>query len=1682
MDNFENDNPMPGADGVQEDPTSTAAGMKRTAFGGVLNVEVIGPRVQSAVNTPALPQEERPILEVVPISAEPVLLERSEVQRVEVSVDQPVLVVKPMGVSPELPHQAVTDVLPVQKNVPVLEVIPIEETPIILEQASEDTVGNDANAPVLAVEWMAPPSVIDLVFEPLPPDDAAEAFEEPHIEPVEALVEEIGTVSDFVEDEKPLLLSEPKEALAEETAAEEIKPLISRPDEAQVSNAVEPASVLQVEPLPVAKKVRQWRFSLPDFEAIAKRSANSGWIVTRYLKRGTAMLASVVASDLRYLYNACRKPLRKKGAQHIPNRQNVAAYLSGGKGLLKPKGWRAWFKQRYPEYQRIVQQHWVEFSAELKQIRQRLIEVKHPTQEQQSIAALSPFTGEISTIFTASIIINLLALAFPLLMLQMYDRILPRQSMETLTLFAVWVGIAFALEALVRVVRSHITAWIAARFEQKAMMALAERVLAEPLHQFERQGTGGVLEEFKTISTLKHHYSGQTFQQLMDLPFTVLYVVIIFFISIPVGLLLAMGYSIFVYLTWKNGRTDPELIKAQKEADLRRGNFLTEILRNVHTLKSMAMEALMLRRYERLQENSAKLMSKMTYALDMAAGFGNVFSPLMNVLVVALGAFLVINHHMTNGELAACILLGLRSLSPLQRLGGMWSKYQQDEIFRDKLAQALRRPGLKPAASDNSSTMSTGAPGAMAGSLTLSNVSYRFPRMDRDVFEHINLNVRPGECIAIEGGSGSGRSTLLQLMGGVLEPTAGQIMVDGVRLNDLDQAELSKHIAYLPQNTAMLDGSLLDNISVFSPSRVDAALEMARSLGLSDFVSRMPRGWDTPVGDQASDSLPPGYRQRIAIVRALSNRPNILLFDDATSAIDAEGDAVLLKFLEGARGKTTIIMVSQRPSFLRLADRRVRLSDGGLETVQPENINQPMHAVVPLATVAAPSSLHISTQYQRIPSEQYFDSPFKKGKVELDPWRHMHDTVTASFKQSSDLSGCLTLMLRLLNARGSARQVAESLPYFEQRLDLTGLLNAVSQLGLKIKETHCRLGDLDPRSMPCLFVPDEGPAMVVMGRVADQMRIGFDILSEPEMISDLDKVGRALFFETIDTKLPDNRSWVRSIMSRFFPLIVQGTLSALVAGLVAISGSLFMMVVYSTVIPTGSGITLFYLAIGTLVAVASGYYFAKHRAEILAYISGRIEYLFGTVILQQVLHMPASYTERASVGSQMARLHSFESIRDLFNGSIASTILEMPATLVLLVGLSIINPIALLVFLVMAIIYGALYALFAGKARALVAESSITTAKRLEFLTEMVSKMRVVRECGAQYIWLNRFRDVSADASMASFKAEKLSSMLVGVSYFVMMFAALLIVSVTAPFVMEQRFGAGVLIASMILMWRVLSPAQTLFTNMTRIERVQSAIRQIDALMRIPVERAEMANAPAQRRLEGSIDFARVSFRYGMNVDPALVGVEFKVKPGEMVAISGPNGGGKSTLLKLILGIYQPQAGSILIDNIDIRQMDPLELRHLIGYVPQDVQLFRATIAQNLRFSRPDATDDEVYQALDMAGALEQVLALPQGLESRVGDNTNELSSSLKQKILLARAYLTRAPIMLFDEPVSGLDAEADHRFMEVLKSLKGKSTVLFISHRPSHIRMADTLLVFDKGYLRAAGAPADLMRSPTAA
>lgn len=1263
---------------------------------------------------------------------------------------------------------------------------------------------------------------------------------------------------------------------------------------------------------------------------------------------------------------------------------------------------------------------------------------------------MTPFRRGIFWIALSSITINILALATPLVMLQVFDRILPKGSLETLTLIMASAGLAIAIEALLRILRAHLSAWYAAQFEHRAMLGVSSRLLAMPLYQFERLGTGAHQDHFKAVQSLKAYYAGQTFQQIIDLPFVALYIGVAAMIHPWIGLLLLGGYAVFALVAWGLGLGHRKRTISQSEADLRRNNFLIETLTNIHTLKSMSMEALMLRRYERLQEAGANAMAKLTHMLDVAAGIGALFSPLMTMLTATLGAYLVVGGELTTGELAACMLLGFRALSPIQRLGPIWARHQQEAVMRQNLARVMSTAEL-PARSAATSAPVTGLPG-----LQLDHVSYQFPGIEHKLFDDLSLHIKPGECVAIHGGNGCGRTTLLHLLCGMINPDQGEVRLNGQDLRQIEVDTLHKRVAYLPQRTQIFEGTLLENITVFDPQRTDAALGVARALHIDGFVAKMQRGWDSQVGDASSEALPPGHRQRIAIVRALSAGAETLLFDDASAAVDSAGEAFLFDYLQTIKGKCTIVIVSQRPSLQRLADRAITLADGKLHEGLP-------HATAQTTDAGSPAPIETITR--TIPDS--------------DPWQRAHVTLQASFKAPGDLATCLPPLLKSLGWRRSPREMAEALPYFTDTLDLPGFENTMAQLGYRSNHLRCKVAHLDARALPCLFLPNKGPAFVALERQADTLLVADDVTSPARSINTKGIAGHAYFYTKINETPPSRRGWVGDTLSRFRPLLAQAILASLISGLIMVTSSLFLMAVYNEVIPGGALDTLAYLALGVLIALIIGGIFVVLRSHILAYLAGRIDYLFGSTILQKILSLSPGLTERASVGAQIARLSTFEAIRDLFTGPLAATLLELPAIVVVAVTLGIINPVSLLVLAIVVVLYAALYWWVEPISARLVSESGRASTRRNEFMIEMLNKMRAVRECGATHVWLDRFREVSAQATIATLKVEKQSALLVGLSYAILMLSGLAIVTLTIPLTLDQSVGPGALLASMLLMWRVLGPMQTAFINIPRIERIRNAVRQIETVMRIKGERQDSAASPVSRELRGKIEFGRVSFRYSPTVDPALVGISASIQPGQIIAITGRNGSGKSSLIKLLLGLYQPQAGSILIDGIDIRQIDPLELRRLIGYAPQEPQFFRATLAQNLRLSRPDATDEEILEALDHAGALEQVQSLPHGLDYRVGDNASaQMPSSLHGKLSLARAYLTHSPIMLFDEPGAGLDKLGDSKFMEILQRLRGNTTVLFITHRPSHMRLADALMVFDSGYLRGFGKPEELLKT----
>jgi len=684
------------------------------------------------------------------------------------------------------------------------------------------------------------------------------------------------------------------------------------------------------------------------------------------------------------------------------------------------------------------------------------------------------------------------------------------------------------------------------------------------------------------------------------------------------------------------------------------------------------------------------------------------------------------------------------------------------------------------------------------------------------------------------------------------------------------------------------------------------------------------------------------------------------------------------------------------------------------------------------------------------------------------------------FSAASDLAACLLPLLKALGWKGNPRNVAEALPHFANELDLTGLRNVMATLNYSSRPERLRISEIDPRLIPCLFLPDEGSALVVSAIQADGAIEVFDGgISMSRTLERPDIKGIAYLFSAVAVEANPNRSgWFRTVIDRFKPLFWQAFFVTLLLNLVSLSTPLFVMSIYDKVIGSGSMTMLVSFSVGVAIALAADTVLRTVRARILAFIGARLDNILGNNILQHILSLPPGFTERATIGAQVSRVKDFESVREFFTGPLATVMMELPFAVLYFLIIFLLGGILALVPVIGTLCFVLLGWLVMPTIRKNVAVASRAGARRQEFLIETLGKMRALKLCSGDKVFMSRYRDMSARAAIGGFNTGMYTQLVSTLGNIIIVTAGMATIAVGVLGVIDGTMTMGNLIAAMMLVWRVLSPMQTGITLLQRVELVRSSIRQIDGLMTLKPERDPKAVVAPLRNLKGRVEFSRVSLRYSNEADPALVGVSFEVLPGEVVAITGRNGSGKSTVMKLLLGLYAAQAGSIRVDNTDIRQIDPIELRHAIAYVPQVCNLYFGSVAQNLRLANPTATDSDIRWACEQADVWEEIMALPRGIETRVGDSsTDHLPASFVQKLSLTRAYLKRSPLMLFDEPVNGLDFEGDRTFLQAVEAMRGQSTIMMVTHRPSHLKIADRILVFEAGYLRLSG-PADEVRA----
>ena len=531
-------------------------------------------------------------------------------------------------------------------------------------------------------------------------------------------------------------------------------------------------------------------------------------------------------------------------------------------------------------------------------------------------------------VLLASLVINITSLALPLVILQVYDRILPNKALDTFALMISALLFAAVIEVFLRIARSTILAWKGAQFEHANTMQALEHVLHADVVKFESNTVGKYLNKIDAVKQIREFYSGQSILMLVDLPFVFVFLLLIWMFAQELVFVPLTVIAVFAVVSYVMGKKLKLTLQEKYQTSERKQNFLIEVLQGMHIVKSMALEAPMLRRAERLQGHSAQSIFDLSRINSVIQSIGATFSQVVMMGFVGIGSFYVVQGDLTVGALAAGTMLSGRVMQPALKAMGLWTQLQGVNIANEKLNELKSMP--VEAVSDRIEKVQ------IKGEVEFNNVHFKHDQSEHELLKGITLKIPQGKTIGITGANGTGKSTLIELLMGFMSPCEGEIKIDGQDINTFDRSSLRAQIGYMPQHGVIFEGTILDNMTMFREGAVvERALNLADKIGLTEIIMRMPEGLDTRVSGTNYDSLPVGVRQQIILVRSLVGctsfgEPKVILFDDADSSLDVHHDKLLMQLLSEMRQKCTMIIVSHRPSILRLCTENYMLEDGDL--------------------------------------------------------------------------------------------------------------------------------------------------------------------------------------------------------------------------------------------------------------------------------------------------------------------------------------------------------------------------------------------------------------------------------------------------------------------------------------------------------------------------------------------------------------------------------------------------------------------------------------------------------------------------------------------------------------------------------------------------------------------------------
>ncbi|WP_331256609.1 type I secretion system permease/ATPase [Candidatus Bealeia paramacronuclearis] len=682
---------------------------------------------------------------------------------------------------------------------------------------------------------------------------------------------------------------------------------------------------------------------------------------------------------------------------------------------------------------------------------------------------------------------------------------------------------------------------------------------------------------------------------------------------------------------------------------------------------------------------------------------------------------------------------------------------------------------------------------------------------------------------------------------------------------------------------------------------------------------------------------------------------------------------------------------------------------------------------------------------------------------------------------NDDLLDCLLYLSQHYERPSSRAALSSGLPLVDGKLTLELFSKAAARAYLSATVHEAPLEDVLKSKIPFILILGE-KAAIVLNVKDDEISAVIPSESEsPQFIQkeelERDYSGQFIAIaprpqmrpELQDQKQLFKKHWFWGTLSHFWPLYSQAIFASIFINLFTLAGTIFTLTVYDRVIPHAAFETLWVLVSGIVVVFIFDFILRGLRGYFVDTAGKNADILLSSMLFDRLMGIRMD-KRPPSAGMLVNELREFESLREFMSSATLLALADLPFLFIFLGVIWVIGGMVVAVpFVVIPTVVAVTY--FLQKPLETTTQLNLKQmGVRHALLIEAVQGVETIKGLGAEGKLQRQWESFLQENAETGLKSKLLNAKAVNFALLAQNLNNMGIVIVGAYEIAAHNMTMGALVACVILAGRAMTPISQLVGLMTRINQSKAALKKLNTIVNLPVDRPKGHQFLSKPHIEGAVEFKNVAFAYPEEETYALNNLSFKIKAGEKVALVGRIGSGKSTIEKLVMGFYPPYEGNVLIDGIDLRQIDPVDLRNNISYIPQDIFLFYGTIKDNISMGGLSLSDEEILKASQMVGAHDFIRKHPHGYGMRLGEGGSGLSGGQRQTIACARALTSKASIYLFDEPTAMMDSGSEMNFIQQLKQHTESKTLIIITHRPPLLALVDRIIVIDRGGVVADG------------